>query len=130
MGLLERIFGPPKRLPLHIHEDNFATEVLRSKVPVVIDIWAPNQRASKQLEPIMVRLATDYHERVKVCELNAVSAPRAAARLKVRDLPTVVYLRPRGREADRVVGLRSSLYHEEAIAELFEIPKRPNDEQS
>ena len=126
MGILQKLLGiTPKKPPLHIDDSNFATEVLQSSVPVLLDVWGPNCRYCKQLEPVVMQLAAEYDGRVKVCELNAQDAPKSAARLKVKGVPLVVYYRPRGREVERISGMRSSLYHQEAIEELFEIPLRP-----
>jgi thioredoxin-like negative regulator of GroEL len=66
----------------------------------------------------MMDLTRDYEGRVKVCELNAQASPQAAGRLGVRGTPTVLYIN-KGKVLDRVVGFRSSVYHQQAIEELF-----------
>jgi thioredoxin-like negative regulator of GroEL len=117
MGLLSRIFGPPKPppvMPVHVDDGSFADEVLRSDLPVMLDVWGPGCAPCRQLEPIVVRLANRYAGRVKVAELNAAEAPRSAARLGIQGTPTVVFLKRR-REVERVVGFRGELYLEEII---------------
>lgn len=126
MGWFSALLGlTPKKAPVHIDDDNFTREVMQSEVPVLLDVWGPNCAPCKQLEPIVMGLAASYDGRVKVCELNAAGAPRAMARLRVRGTPTVIYFAPKGREKERVVGMRGSLYHEETIEEIFGIPKTP-----
>ena len=39
----------------------------------------------------------------------------------------MIYFRPRGREVERVLGMRGSLYHEETIADVFGIEKEPSE---
>lgn len=116
MGILSRLFGPrePAVMPVHVDDGNYGDEVLRSDLPVMLDVWGPGCVPCKHLEPIVIRLAGRYRGRVKVAEMNAAEAPRSAARLGVRGTPTVVFLRGR-REVERVVGFRGELYLEEII---------------
>ena len=115
MGFFSKLLGlEPETLPLHIDDENFEREILRSTVPVMLDAWGPGCAPCKQLEPIVIRLVKRYEGRVKVAELNVKQAPRAARRLGVRGTPTVLYFRDR-KEVERVVGLRGELYHDEII---------------
>ena len=127
MGFFSKLLGiVPKKQPVHVNDDTFSKEVLQSRIPVILDVWGPNCRPCKQLEPIMMELAAAYDGRVKVCEMTPQLAPRASTRLKVKGTPTVLYFR-RGKEVERVVGLRSSVFHQETIEELFDIPREePN----
>jgi thioredoxin 1 len=116
MGFLSKLFGPrePKLMPVSIDDDNFEREVMKSELPVMLDIWGPGCAPCKQLEPIVIRFANEYRGRVKVAELNAENAPRTMRRLRVRGTPTVLYYRGR-REVERVVGFRGEPYHREII---------------
>lgn len=122
MGFFSKLLGiTPKKQPVHIDDSNFEREVMQSKEPVILDVWGPNCAPCKKLEPIMMQLAAEYDGRVKVCEMTAELAPRAATRLKVRGTPTVIYFK-RGKELERVVGMHGSLYHQETIEEVFGVP--------
>ncbi len=117
MGFWNKLLGlEPQRLPVHIDDDNFEQEILRSNTPVVLDAWGPGCMPCKHLEPIIISLNARYEGKVKVAELNVAAAPRAASRLGVRATPTVIYFRGR-REVERVVGLRGELYHRQIIEE-------------
>jgi len=123
MGFFGKLLGlTPEQNPVHIEDANFQEEVMRSKTPVILDIWGPNCRPCKQLEPVIKSLAATYDGRVKVCEMNTHLGPRAATNLRVKGTPTVLYFK-NGRELERVVGMHSSLYHEETVAEVFGIAK-------
>lgn len=124
MGLLDWIRGPKRQPPLSISDTNFVTEVAKSDVPVIIDVWSPGCGPCKHLEPVFFEMAARYEGRVKVCELNTHAAPRAAVELSIRATPTVVFIKG-GREVERVTGVRSSLYYQQAIEELFGEPKEP-----
>ncbi len=121
MGLFGSLFKP-KRNPIHVDDKSFEREVLQSALPVILDVWSAGCAPCKKLEEVMVALATDYDGRIKVCEMGSHMAPRAATKLRIAATPTVVYFKS-GREVERVAGFRGSLYHREAIMEVFGIEK-------
>ncbi len=122
MSFLGKLFGlTPKKMPFHLDDANFEAEVFTSNLPVLIDVWGPSCGPCKQLEPIIMDLAARYDGRVKVCELSAAGAPRAATLLRVQHTPTVFYFLE-GRELERIPGFRSSLFHEQSIQDHFGIP--------
>lgn len=119
MGFWSKLLGlEPGVLPLHVDDDNFEREIVKSDLPVLLDVWSPGCMPCKQLEPIVVSLTERYQGKVKVAELNVASAPKAARKLGVRGTPTVVYFKG-GREIERVVGLRGELYHQQTIDEIL-----------
>lgn len=130
MSWLAKLFGgAAKVMPTTVDDASFEREVLRSELPVLIDAWSPGCAPCKQLEPVLVSLATTYEGRVKVCEFNTAASPRVAMGLAIRGTPTVVYVEG-GKEKERVVGFRGSLYHEQTIEEVFGIPKKPADPEA
>lgn len=121
MSLLGKLFGrAPKKPPVSLNDGNFASEVLRSELPVLIDVWGPGCGPCKQLEPVIMDLANELDGRVKVCELSTHAGPRTLAQLGVQATPTVLYFAD-GKELERVAGFRSSLFHRQTVAELFGI---------
>jgi len=116
MSFLARLLGL-ESAPIEvvsIDDVNFSSEVLDSPLPVLIDVWGPGCAPCEQLTPIVIALAREYKGRVKVVEVSTERAPKTVAKLKVSATPTVIYMHKR-REMERVVGLRSSLYHREYI---------------
>jgi thioredoxin 1 len=124
MGWLQSIFSKKeRRTPESVDDSTFESMVLQAELPVVLDVWSPGCPPCQQLETVMMSLATDYCDRVRVCEMNATSAPRATSSLKVRATPTVLYFRG-GELVERVMGFRGSLYHQQTIEEVFGVPHR------
>ena len=114
MGWLRKMFGMKDKVqPITITDDNFEEEILRSDVPVLLDVWTPTCVHCHKLVPIVVDLATRYQGRLKVAEVNGAEAPDTMAALSVRGTPTVVYFS--GGEVERIVGFRGSLYHQDLI---------------
>lgn len=92
--------------------------MLRSDLPVVVDVWSPGCGPCRMLEPIIMDLAGEYAGRVKVTELNAAEAGRTAARHGVMGTPTVLFFR-KGREVERVVGFVGARYLRETVDEVL-----------
>jgi thioredoxin 1 len=116
MGILSKLFGPkePRVMPVHVDDSNFNAEVRQSRIPVLLDVWSPLCGACRQLEPIIIRLATRYQKQVKVAEINASAAPRTMQKLFVSATPTVIYFK-KGQEVERVEGFRGEPYHQDII---------------
>jgi thioredoxin-like negative regulator of GroEL len=115
MGLISRLFGDGERVqPVSVDDDNFEREVLGSDLPVLLDVWGPGCVPCQRLESVIFDLAKRYRGRVKVAEMNAAAAGRTVGRLGVRGTPTVIYFSG-GREVERMVGFRGSLYHADFI---------------
>jgi len=118
MGLLDKLLGGPKAMPVHVDDASFDDEVMRSELPVMLDVWGPDCAPCRQMEPVVMRIAGRYQGRVKVAEVNAAGAPRTMRRLGVRSTPTLVFFRGRA-EVGRVVGFRGEGYLDELIRAEF-----------
>ena len=80
------------------------TEVVEgSRVPVLVDVWAPWCGPCRMVSPVVEQLARERAGRLKVVKVNADEAPGVSTRLGVRSIPTLVLVID-GREAARAVG--------------------------
>ena len=124
MGILNwlGITSDCEKEPLALDDKNFAEEVRRSKIPVVVDVWSNGCAPCMQLVPTIRRLACKYDGKVKVAHLNANSAPRTMSKLGVRGTPTVLFFK-NGNIVERVTGVRGQHFFEEVIEEdLLDLP--------
>ena len=117
MGLLRWLgLAQEEQEPVALDDKNFHQEVMRSDVPVLVDVWSPGCQPCVALAPTIKRLAAKYDGQVKVCHLDASAAPKTTGRLRIRGTPTVLFFK-RGRVVETVVGLRGQHYFEEIIEE-------------
>lgn len=115
MSWIKKLFGVRNKVqPVSINDDNYESEILDSELPVLLDVWTPTCTHCHKLVPIIMNLATQYQDQLKVAEVNGAEAPTVMSRLGVRGTPTVVYFH-KGKEVERVVGFRGSLYHQDFI---------------
>ena len=91
-------------MPLKLTSANFNEEVLQSKLPVIVDFWAPWCRPCQMLGPIIEQLATELEGKVKVGKINVDEEGELAYQYRVSSIPTVILFRD-GKKASQVVGL-------------------------
>jgi thioredoxin 2 len=91
--------------PVTVTDATFATEVERSPLPVVLDVWAAWCGPCRMIAPVIDELATELAGRVRFAKIDADANQATSARFNVRSLPTVLVLKG-GREVDRIVGVQ------------------------
>jgi len=118
MGILRWLGMEPEceREPVELSDANFADEVVRSKMPVVVDVWSAGCGPCRTLVPTVKRLACKYDGRVKVAHLNVASGPRTLSEMDVAGTPTMLFFRD-GKLVESVTGLRGQHYYESVIDE-------------
>ena len=77
---------------LHITDDQFEAEVIKSDKPVLVDFWAPWCGPCKMVGPIIEALA-EKMENVKFCKVDIDQNVEWASKLKVMSIPTMVIYR-------------------------------------
>jgi thioredoxin 2 len=97
---------PFENKPVKVTDANFAAEVERSPLLVLLDMWAPWCGPCGMVAPVIEELAAEMAGRVRVAKLNVDENPATAARFGVQSIPTLLLLKG-GRELDRIVGVQS-----------------------
>ncbi len=88
---------------LEVTDDSFASEVLNSDLPVLVDFWAEWCGPCKMVSPIVEELSNEYNGKVKVTKLDVDSNPQTATNYGIRGIPTLLMFKD-GAAVDQIVG--------------------------
>ena len=69
---------------------NFEAQVLNSKIPVLLDFWAPWCGPCRMVGPVIEQLAEEYSGRLKVGKVNVDEEDELSRRHTIRSIPTLV----------------------------------------
>jgi len=83
---------------LEFTDSNWAQEVEKSDVPVLVDFWAPWCGPCRALGPTIDKLAEQFAGKLKVGKLNIDDSPETATKFGVMSIPRVLIF---GKGADR-----------------------------
>jgi thioredoxin 2 len=84
-------------------DDDFAAVAERSKVPVIVDLWAPWCGPCRMVSPVLENLARVYAGRLKLVKVNVDEAQGLARRFQAQSIPTLLLMRD-GQVVDRQIG--------------------------
>ena len=88
---------------VEVNDNNFA-EIKQSNLPILLDIGATWCGPCQALAPIIKEIAAEYEGKALVCKVDVDDAPGIAAEFRVRNVPTVLFIK-NGAVVDKSVGL-------------------------
>ena len=92
----------------HSTDGDFERDVLKSDLPVLVDLWAEWCGPCKMIAPILEEAAAHYDGRVKIGKLNVDENQRIPARFNVRSIPTLLLFKKGELVAQKVGALSKS----------------------
>ena len=92
LNLDESREGANKMAVVTITKDNFETEVLACKIPVVLDFWAEWCEPCKMQSPVIEELAAELDGKVKFCKVNVDEEASLALNYQIMSIPTLVVM--------------------------------------
>lgn len=100
--------------PMHLTDDNFENEVLKSNVPVLIDFWATWCGPCRVIAPSIEELANEYGGKAKIAKLDVDNNQRTAMQYGIRSIPTILIFK-NGQVVDTIIGAVPKAKIEQAL---------------
>jgi len=96
-------FGGISVMVIDVSDQAFDNEVVKSALPVLVDLWAPWCGPCRVVAPVIESLAGKYDGKVKFCRVNVDDSPQTAAKYGVMSIPTLMFFKG-GEVVDTLIG--------------------------
>ncbi len=94
---------PAEGKAIQLDQADFESEVLNSKLPVVVDFWAPWCGPCRVVEPVLNELAKRYAGKAKIVRMNVDENRELSGKYDIQYIPTLIVIE-QGKEVHRTVG--------------------------
>lgn len=93
---------------IHVSDDSFESDVIKSDIPVLVDYWADWCGPCKMIAPILEEIANEYAGKVKITKINIDENPSSPRKYGVRGIPTLILFKGGEVEATKVGAMSKS----------------------
>ncbi|OGM22206.1 thioredoxin [Candidatus Woesebacteria bacterium RIFCSPLOWO2_01_FULL_39_21] len=97
-----------------VEDHDFDEKVLKNKIPVLVDFWAPWCSPCRMAEPILEELSDEYENRVVIVKVNVDENKNSSSKYSVLSIPTTVLFKE-GKEVGRQIGFAGKVAYENLI---------------
>jgi thioredoxin 1 len=107
-------------VPMHVTDAAFEETVLQSKIPVIVDFWAPWCGPCRMVAPTLDKLAKEYSGKVLIAKVNTDENPQWAMQYGVQGIPTMLLI-SEGKIVHRQVGALPEPLLREVVTQFMEV---------
>ena len=86
-----------------VTDQDFEETVIKSTLPVLVDLWAPWCGPCRTVAPVVDKLAERYEGKFKFYRLNVDENSQTASKYGVMSIPTLIFFKD-GKAVDTVIG--------------------------
>lgn len=104
-----------------ITERQYKKEVLDSKTPIIVDLWAPWCQPCKGIERELDAVIKSHGSRVRVVKVNIDENPTLVSQLEIKSVPTILFYRGKNYAPISIVGATTA----RAIVSRFRLDELP-----
>lgn len=108
--------------PINVTDAAFEKAVIKSKIPVIVDFWAPWCGPCKMVAPILEKIASEYAGKLLVAKVNTDDNPDWASKFGVQGIPTMLFVVD-GKVVHQQVGAVPETYLHDMVEEFLNVSK-------
>ena len=108
-----------KDLLVHVTDQEFEGEVLKSEIPALVDFWAPWCGPCHMVAPAVEEIARKFSGRLKVAKMNVDDNRATPGSYGIMSIPTLILFK-NGEIVDRITGAVPQSRLEEVVQKVLE----------
>ena len=110
--------------PIHVTDGSYQQAVLDSKIPVIVDFWAPWCGPCKMVAPILDKFAREFEGKLIVAKINTDENQEWMMKYGIQGIPTMLFV-ANGKVVHRQVGALPERMLRDTVTQFLETVSQP-----
>lgn len=110
--------------PIIVTDATYEQTVLQSRIPVIVDFWAPWCGPCKMVAPILDKLANEYQGKIIVAKVNTDENQEWMMKYGIQGIPTMLFV-ANGKVVHRQVGALPERMLRDTVTQFMETVSQP-----